>query len=45
VEDVITRFRQDIPFRAGLEDGLQACRIIAAGYEAARRKAVVQLTF
>jgi predicted dehydrogenase len=45
VEDVITRFRQDIPFRAGLEDGLQTCRIIAAGYEAARRKAVVQLTF
>jgi predicted dehydrogenase len=43
VEDVIMRFRQNLPFRSGLEDGLQTCRIIAAGYEAARRKAVVQL--
>jgi hypothetical protein len=38
------RFRQDLPFRVGLEDGLQACRIIAAGYESARRKAEVLLS-
>ena len=44
VEDVIMRFRQDLPFRVGLEDGLQACRIIAAGYESARRKAEVLLS-
>ncbi|GHO90461.1 hypothetical protein KSF_005090 [Reticulibacter mediterranei] len=44
VEDVIARFRQDLPFRTSVEDGLQACRIIAAGYEAARSKTEVILS-
>jgi len=43
VEDVVRRFRQGLPFRAGLEDGVQACRIIAAGYESARRGAEIRL--
>src|SRR5258708_39233056 len=43
VEDVIMRFRQNLPFRTSVEDGLQAFRIIAAGYESARRKAEISL--
>jgi predicted dehydrogenase len=45
VEDVIIRFRQNLPFRTSVDDGLQACRIIAAGYEAARSKSEVTLPY
>jgi predicted dehydrogenase len=44
IEDIVTHFRQGRTWQASVEDGLQACRIILAGYESARRKAEVQLT-
>jgi predicted dehydrogenase len=43
VEDVVRRIREGLPFRAGLDDGMQACRFIAAGYQSARNRAEVRL--
>ena len=43
VEDVVRCIREKLPFRTGLADGIQACRVIGAGYESARRRVEVCL--